>query len=148
MKNFITFLAAALALLICAVSCKNEPFSFEYSFNIDGHANGDASVMFPGGELAVKGDSELQFSYNSASFELLRKGAPLYTVQDLREIGKKNYSKVASLAEDRYEAKFKATSTSGTYYFHIVGVVHEKLTGLDIKIDKVLTNEPSGELVP
>ena len=142
MKKFLILFVAAFALLACATSCKDSAFSFEYSFTIDGHANGDVSVMFPGGDLDMKGGSELEFNYGSAPADVLfSKSMPSYTIQELKNSDRQNYKKVGKLVEDNYEAQFKATSAGGTYYLHVVGVVRERLTGLEVKIDKVLTNE-------
>lgn len=142
MKKFLILFVAAFALLACATSCKDSAFSFEYSFTIDGHANGDVSVMFPGGDLDMKGGSELEFNYSSAPADaIFYKSMPSYTTQELKDSNKQNYNKVGKLVENNYEAQFKATSAGGTYYLHVVGVVRERLTGLEVKIDKVLTNE-------
>lgn len=142
MKKFILVFAAVLGLLACATSCKDSAFSFEYSFTIGGHANGDVSVMFPGGDLDMKGGSELEFNYSSAPADaIFYESMPSYTIQELKDSDRHNYKKVGKLVENNYEAQFKATSAGGTYYLHVVGVVRERLTGLEVKIDKVLTNE-------
>lgn len=142
MKKFLIFLVAVFGLLACATSCKDSAFSFEYSFTIDGHASGDISVMFPGGGLDMKGGSELEFNYSSAPEDaLFSKSMPSYTISELKNSDRNNYNKVGKLVENNYEAQFKATSADGTYYLHVVGVVRERLTGLEVKIDKVLTNE-------
>jgi len=142
MKKFLILFVAAFAMLACATSCQDSAFSFEYSFTIDGHANGDVSVMFPGGDLDMKGGSELEFNYSSAPADaIFYKSMPSYTLQELQESDRANYVKVAGLVEDNYDAQFKATSAGGTYYLHVVGVVRERLTGVEVKIDKVLTNE-------
>ena len=148
MKKFLILFVAAFALLACATSCKDGAFSFEYSFTIDGHANGDVSVMFPGGDLDMKGGSELEFNYSSAPADaIFYKSMPSYTIQELKDPDKHSYSynKIGKLVEDNYEAQFKATSAGGTYYLHVVGVVRERLTGVEVKIDKVLTNEEPKE---
>lgn len=142
MKKFLILFVAAFAMLACATSCQDSAFSFEYSFTVDGHANGDVSVMFPGGDLDMKGGSELEFNYSSAPADaIFYKSMPSYTLQELQESDRANYVKVAGLVEDNYDAQFKATSAGGTYYLHVVGVVRERLTGVEVKIDKVLTNE-------
>lgn len=142
MRKFLIPFVAAFALLACVTSCKDSAFSFEYSFTIDGHANGDVSVMFPGGGLDMKGGSELEFNYDSAPADaIFYKSMASYTTQELKESSRPNYNKVGKLVENNYEAQFKATSADGTYYLHVVGVVRESLTGLEVKIDKVLTNE-------
>ena len=142
MKKFLILFVAAFALLACATSCKDSAFFFEYSFTINGHANGDVSVMFPGGDLDMKGGSELEFNYSSAPTDaIFYKSMPSYTIQELKDSDKHSYNEVGKLVENNYEAQFKATSADGTYYLHVVGVVRERLTGLEVKIDKFLTNE-------
>ena len=90
----------------------------------------------------MKGGSELEFNYSSAPADVLfSKSVTSYTVQELKASDKQNYNEVGKLVEDKYEAQFKATSADGTYYLHVVGIVRERLTGLEVKIDKVLTNE-------
>lgn len=147
MRKFLILLVAVFALLACATSCKDSALSFEYSFTITGQADGDVSVMFPGGGLDVKGNSELEFSYSSAPADILfSKSTPSYTVQELKSMPG-NYAKVAEIAENNYEDQFKAISAGGTYYLHVVGAIYEQLTGIKIEIDKVLTNKEPAEPV-
>lgn len=146
MKKLLILFVATFALLACATSCKDDALSFEYFFAIDGHANGDVSVMFPGGSFDMKGDSELEFNYSSAPTDaIFYEFMPSYTIRELKESDKQSYNKVGKLVENNYEAQFKATSAGGIYYLHVVGVVRERLTGLEVKIDKILTNEEFGK---
>lgn len=133
----------ALTLLVGVSACTDDAFSFEYSFNIDGHATGDVDVTFPGGDLTLKGDAELGFDYASvpATKASLSSFQPA-TVDELQASGKKNYRRVADVFLNEYDAAFTASAAEGTYYLHITGSVKEKLTGVEVKIDKVLTNEP------
>lgn len=147
MRKFFILFVAAFVLLACTTSCKDSEFSFEYSFTIDGHADGDVSVAFPGGGLDMKGGSELEFNYSSIPTNAISyESMPLYTVQELKASNKQNYNEIGELVEDNYEAQFKATSAGGTYYLHVVGVVRERLTGLEVEIDKILTNEEPDQL--
>ena len=132
----------ALTLLVGVSACTDDAFSFEYSFNIDGHATGDVDVTFPGGDLTLKGDAELGFDYASvpATKASLSSFQPA-TVDELQASGKKNYRRVADVFLNEYDAAFTASAAEGTYYLHITGSVKEKLTGVEVKIDKVLTNE-------
>ena len=132
----------ALTLLVGVSACTDDAFSFEYSFNIDGHATGDVDVTFPGGDITLKGDAELGFDYASmpatkASLSSFQSA----TVDELQASGKKNYRHVADVFLNEYDAAFTASAAEGTYYLHITGSVKEKLTGVEVKIDKVLTNE-------
>lgn len=132
----------ALTLLVGVSACTDDAFSFEYSFNIDGHATGDVDVTFPGGDLTLKGNAELGFDYASvpATKASLSSFQPA-TVDELQASGKKNYRRVADVFLNEYDAAFTASAAEGTYYLHITGSVKEKLTGVEVKIDKVLTNE-------
>lgn len=132
----------ALTLLVGVPACTDDAFSFEYSFNIDGHATGDVDVTFPGGDLTLKGNAELGFDYASvpATKASLSSFQPA-TVDELQASGKKNYRRVADVFLNEYDAAFTASAAEGTYYLHITGSVKEKLTGVEVKIDKVLTNE-------
>ena len=132
----------ALTLLVGVSACTDDAFSFEYSFNIDGHATGDVDVTFPGGDLTLKGDAELGFDYASvpATKASLSSFQPA-TVDELQASGKKNLNHVADVFLNEYDAAFTASAAEGTYYLHITGSVKEKLTGVEVKIDKVLTNE-------
>lgn len=134
----------AAAFLIGVSACTANPFEFEYEFNIDGHANGDVNVTFPGGDLTLKGDAELGFDYSSAPElrESTRAFKPV-TVEDLQSSKRVNYKHVADVYLSDYDAAFTASAAEGTYYLHITGAVKEKLTGVEVKIDKVLTNEES-----
>lgn len=132
----------ACTLLIGVSACTDDAFSFEYSFNIDGHATGDVDVTFPGGDLTLKGNAELGFDYASApatkaSLSQFRS----VTVDELQASDKQNYRHVADVFLTDYDAAFTASAAEGTYYLHITGSVREKLTGVEMKIDKVLTNE-------
>lgn len=132
----------ALTLLVGVSACTDDAFSFEYSFNIDGHATGDVDVTFPGGDLTLKGDAELGFDY--ASVPVTKASLSSFqpaTVDELQASGKKNYRRVADVFLNEYDAAFTASAAEGTYYLHITGSVKEKLTGVEVKIDKVLTNE-------
>ena len=141
MKKFL-YALMALTLLVGVSACTDDAFSFEYSFNIDGHATGDVDVTFPGGDLTLKGDAELGFDYASvpATKASLSSFQPA-TVDELQASGKKNYRRVADVFLNEYDAAFTASAAEGTYYLHITGSVKEKLTGIEVKIDKVLTNE-------
>lgn len=132
----------ALTLLVGVSACTDDAFSFEYSFNIDGHATGDVDVTFPGGDLTLKGNAELGFDYASvpATKANLSSFQPA-TIDELQASGKKNYRHVADVFLNEYDAAFTASAAEGTYYLHITGSVQEKLTGVEVKIDKVLTNE-------
>lgn len=132
----------ALTLLVGVSACTDDAFSFEYSFNIDGHATGDVDVTFPGGDLTLKGNAELGFDYASvpATKASLSSFQPA-TIDELQASGKKNYRHVADVFLNEYDAAFTASAAEGTYYLHITGSVKEKLTGVEVKIDKVLTNE-------
>ena len=133
----------ALTLLTGVSACTDEMFSFEYNFNIDGHATGDVDVTFPGGDLTLKGNAELGFDYSSVpATKANLSGFQPATVQELQASGKKNLNHVADVFLNEYDAAFTASAAEGTYYLHITGSVKEKLTGVEVKIDKVLTNEP------
>lgn len=133
----------ALTLLVGVSACTDDAFSFEYSFNIDGHATGDVDVTFPGGDLTLKGDAELGFDYASVpATKTSLSGFQPATVDELQASSKKNYRRVADVFLNEYDAAFTASAAEGTYYLHITGSVKEKLTGVEVKIDKVLTNEP------
>lgn len=139
----ILYLFVALTLLVIGVSaCTDDAFSFEYSFNIDGHATGDVDVTFPDGDLTLKGNAELEFNYASvpATKASLVQFHPA-TVDELQTSAKKSYRHVADVFLADYDAAFTAYAAEGTYYLHITGSVKEKLTGVEVKIDKVLTNE-------
>lgn len=149
MRKFL-LLFTALALLLGVSACTGgqgpSALSFEYNFNIDGHATGDVDVTFPGGELTLKGDAGLGFRVDSPSFSApATKASPgqfrLATIDELQASGKKDCRYVADVFLSDYDAAFTASSADGTYYLHITGSVREKLTGIEVKIDKVLTNE-------
>lgn len=142
----ILYLLMACILLVGVSACTDDTLSFEYSFNIDGHATGDVDVTFPGGDLTLKGNAELGFRVDSPSyFVSATKASPdqlhSATLNELQSSNKKNYRHVADAFLADYDAAFSATAAEGTYYLHITGSVKEKSTGIEIKIDKVLTNE-------
>lgn len=145
MKKFLTILFATIVLASLAFltsSCKDEPLQFEYAFNVNGHATGDVHLTFPGGDFNIEGNTELAFSYSSLpASELFSKRSLVHSVTELRETGEEPYLRIADAVENDYEAKFTASSASGTYYLHITGIVKEHFSGLEVSIDKVLTNE-------
>lgn len=146
MKKFLKILSAiafvALVAFVTAtlLSCTREDaFSFEYNFNISGHAVGDVDVAFPGGKLALEGETGLAFTYGK---EPMR--SQLFTETTLEELynsDQQTLNRMADVVSSNYEEAFAVTTASGTYYFHVVGSVREQLTGIEVKIDKVLTNE-------
>lgn len=136
----------ACTLLIGVSACTDDAFSFEYNFNIDGHATGDVDVTFPGGDLTLKGNAEFGFRVDSPSYSVPATKASLSqlhsaTIDELRASGKENYRHIADILLTDYDAAFTASAAGGTYYLHITGSVKEKLTGVEVEIDKVLTNE-------
>lgn len=136
----------ACTLLIGVSACTDDTLSFEYSFNIDGHATGDVDVTFPGGDLTLKGNTELGFRVDSPSYPMPAIKASLgqfhsATIDELQSSDEKDYHHVADIFLTDYDAAFSATAAEGTYYLHITGSVKEKSTGIEIKVDKVLTNE-------
>lgn len=145
MKRILTLLFAVLALafaLTLTTQCERDPLNFEYAFNIDGHATGDVLVTFPGGDLNLEGSSKLGFNYASVPpSKFFSYPMPVYTVDSLSNSSKRHYRKLAKVVDSDYDSKFTASSASGTYYLHITGMVKEYFTGIEIKIDKVLTNE-------
>lgn len=147
MKKFLKILSAiAFVALVAFVTatlfsgCTSEnAFSFEYNFNISGHAVGDVDVTFPGGKLALEGETGLAFTYGK---EPMR--SQLFTETTLEELynsDQRTLNRMADVVSSNYDEAFTATTASGTYYFHIVGSVREQLTGVEVKIDKILTNE-------
>ena len=141
MKRFI-FAILAFVLLACTTACTDNAFSFEYNFDVVGHATGDLEMTYPGGSLGMKGSAELSFDYASAPATKSLSAYSPATVEELRASGKKNLGHVADVFLTDYYSAFTASSAEGTYYLHITGSVKEKLTGVEVKIDKVLTNEP------
>lgn len=138
----IFYLLLACALLIGVSACTDDTFSFEYNFNIDGHATGDVDVTFPGGDLTLKGNAELGFDYASVPATKASLGQfHSATIDELQASDKESYRHVADVFLTDYDAAFTASAAEGTYYLHITGSVKEKLTGIEVKIDKVLTNE-------
>ena len=146
MKKFLKILSAiAFVALVAFVtttlfSCTREDsLSFEYNFNISGHAVGDVDVTFPGGQLTLEGETGLSFTYGESPMR-----DPFFSQITLEELYASDNQKsiqIANAVSSNYEEAFSATTASGTYFLHIVGSVREKTTGIEVKIDKVLTNE-------
>ena len=141
MKKLLSILTA-IALALSVTSCTDaNSLSFEYHFNIAGDATGTVEVTMPGGNLSLSGETNLLFDWGSAPTFVLRDEAyTTFTTQELQSSTKKTFTKVGYTIENDYENAFSATATTGTYYLHITGVVREKVTGVEVKIDKVLTN--------
>lgn len=136
MKKFITILAAfAVALLMS--SCKQDALSFEYNFNITGNANGDVCVQFPGGQLDLWGETKLSFDYGSPMDSLLMV-MPIIPEHLDKDV---NPARILDVAQRECEQAFRVGTVDGSYYLHILGSVKEKTTGIEMKIDKVLTNQ-------
>ena len=142
MKKFFCLLAA-FALLMGTTACKDETISFEYNFNITGTATGNVDVTFPGGGLVMKGDSYISLDYASAPAAKAKMGDHYVfrSLDSLRNSGDRQLIRIADQVQSDYNDAFTATSADGTYYLHITGFVKEKLTGIEVKIDKTLTNE-------
>ncbi len=140
-KLFILF--AIIALSFSTVGCTNTgPLAFDYHFTVAGDAEGTVDVTMPGGSLSLSGEANLLFDYGSAPVLVLRdKNYTPYTIDELRISHTKLLNEVGNTIENDYEKAFSATATTGTYYLHITGVVREKVTGVEVKIDKVLTNK-------
>lgn len=132
-------------LLIGVSSCKDDPISFQYEFNITGHATGNVDVVFPGGSFVMDGNTELAFSYASAVIPFAEYQFTSVPVSELRTTEGKEWSELADAVLKDYSNAFAANSASGTYYLHIIGSIREQVTGLEFEIDRVLTNEPADD---
>lgn len=151
MKKFISITLAVLlsALLFstcCSCSDKSDSIKFTYDFAITGDADGAVDVTFPGGDLKLDGKTGLDFSWGNVS-----RNARAADVVDLLASDNKETVAIGSAMLSSIENSFKAVSGGGTYYLHILITVREELTGLEGKMDKVLTNretDPGNGLWP
>lgn len=140
MKKFISITLAVLlsALLFstcCSCSDKNESIKFTYDFAITGDADGAVDVTFPGGDLKLDGKTDLDFSWGNVT-----RNTRFIEVSDLLASDNKETVAIGNAMLASIEENFKAVSGGGTYYLHILITVREELTGLEAKMDKVLTN--------
>lgn len=130
MKKILIGLAMMLSAL-AFTSCEEEEFKITYNVDIVGDADGDVTLTFPDGRLALQGCAAIDFHYGNAD-------VADYTLTEALESNDANVVKAAWAVKEDVEKAFTVVATEGTYYIHIGG--YAEAYGVKISIDETFTN--------
>lgn len=136
MKRFAFAIAAMVASLMMATSCKDTVNGFLYNVNVDGDAAGDVIVTFPNGRLELDGQAGLTFAYSNDTTLTVKNTEDGLLLGAAVESENKDVRTFATSVNNGFSVALKDADAGGSYHIRVHGYAKEPNTGIIIAIDK------------
>lgn len=136
MKKFVLAIAAMVASLLMATSCKDTVNGFVYNVNLEGNATGDVVVTFPNGSLELNGQAGILFAYSNDTTLVGKSVEDGLVLGAAVESEDKDVRAFATSVNNGFSVALKDAQAGGTYHVRVYGYAKEPNTGIVIAIDK------------